>query len=89
MGGMQDIIERVKYADAKLKKQIVLGSLAGVLFIVAAVLLIRGLMGPGPAEAPSQVQQAADDLRQKLDDGETQEVDDSQQPFTGAPQTAG
>lgn len=89
MGGVHDIIERVKYADDKLKKQIILGSLAGVLFIAAGVFLVRGMMGPAPAEAPTEVQQAADELRQKLDDGAAQEVDDTQPAFTGAAQRAG
>lgn len=90
MGGMQDIIERVKYADAKLKKQIVLGSLAGVLFLVAGIFLIRALLGPAPAEVPSQAQQAAEELRQELKSEATPEdFDEDMQPFTGAAQSAG
>lgn len=90
MGGVQDIIERIKYADEKLKKQIVLGSVAGVLLLAAAIFLIRGLAGPAPAEAPSQAQQAADELRKELkSEATTEDIDEDMQPFTGAAQSAG
>lgn len=66
MSGIQDFIERIKFADAELKKKVVLGSIAGVLFLVAAVFLIRSLTGSGPAEVPDETQAAVAELRKEL-----------------------
>jgi len=74
MSGVQDLIERLKYADAELKKKVVLGAVAGVLFLAAAVFLIRGLAGPAPAEAPEEAQATAEQLRDQLA-GEQQTID--------------
>lgn len=66
MGGVQDLVERIKYADAALKKKVVLGLVAGVLFLVAGVLLIRGLMGPGVERVDTQTETAVAELREDL-----------------------
>ncbi len=64
--GFQDIIENIKYADAELKKKIILGSVAGVLFVAAGAFLLRGLFGQSVEEVPTEIEQAANDLRDRL-----------------------
>lgn len=89
MGGVQDLIERIKYADAALKKKVVLGSLAGMLFIVAGVLLIRALMGPGVEEADTQTETAVAELREELASDEPPvEMDEDMEPFQRGGQVA-
>ncbi|MGD1916326.1 MAG: hypothetical protein ACFCBV_09095 [Phycisphaerales bacterium] len=83
MGGVQDLIENIKYADAALKKKIILGSVAGVLFLVAGVFLIRTVFGGSVAEMPTETEQAALELREQLDgDSSAQTEVDDPQPFT-------
>jgi len=83
MGGVQELVEKVKYADAALKKKIILGGVAGVLFVVAAVLLVRALMGPGTEPIPAETEQAATELRDKLEsDSTTQTELEDARPFS-------
>ncbi len=82
MGGAQELIERIKYADADLKKKIALGTAAGVLFLLAGVFLIRAMIGPDPETVNDEIQQAATELREQLaSDQPEQEVDEDAEPF--------
>ena len=87
MGGVQDLIENIKYADAALKKKIILGSVAGVLFLVAGIFLIRTVFGSSVEELPSETEQAAAELRERLDDaGSAQTEFEDAAPFTNKAQ---
>lgn len=89
MGGVQDLIERIKYADAALKKKIVLGTLAGVLFLVAGVMLIRAFRGPSVEQADSQTETAVAELREELaSDEPPAEVEEDMEPFQRGGQPA-
>lgn len=90
MNALQDLRERVQYADPVLKKKIFLGSLSGVLFLVAFVLIVRSLIGPGPAQVDDQTQKALDDLTRELasDEAVQYEVTEPDETFQRGGQTA-
>lgn len=89
MGGVQDLIERIKFADPALKKKIVLGSLAGVLFLVAGVLLIRAMMGPDAVVPDTETEQRVAELREDLASEEPPApVEDDMPPFQRGGQQA-
>jgi hypothetical protein len=82
MRAVQELVERIKFADPALKKKIILGSVSGVLFLVAGVLLIRAMMGPEAAEADTQTEQAVAELREELASEEPPApVEDEMPPF--------
>lgn len=83
MRAIEETIERIKYADAALKKKIILGAVAGVLFLVAGVLLLRAFSGPDVPQANEQTQQAAAELREQLTSEQTPEtIDEDIEPFS-------
>lgn len=45
-----DLLNRLRYADPTLKKRIALGTLAGVIFVVAGVLIARVVMPEAPVQ---------------------------------------
>ena len=89
MAGFQDFVEKVKYADAALKKKIALGTVAGVILIVAAVLIFRAFFGTSVEPVPTETEQAASELRDKLaaEESTQTEVDDPA-PFVRSGQEA-
>lgn len=89
MAGFQDFVEKVKYADAALKKKIVLGALAGVLFIVAGVMIFRVFFGTNVEPVPTETEQAASELRDKLASEESTQTEvDDPAPFVRSGQEA-
>lgn len=90
MRAIQDLRERIKYADPVLKKKIILGSLSGVFFLVASVLIVRSIVGPGPERVDRQTQQALDDLTKELTskEPETLEAVEADAKFQRGGQTA-
>lgn len=47
---VNDLIDTIKYADHDTKKKMILGTLAGAIFLVAAILIARPLLSSGPQE---------------------------------------
>jgi len=80
---MRDILDRIKYMDEALRKKIILGGLAGVLFIVALGMLARAFMGGPVPTVDDETRSAARELSEKLasDDKQEQVVEDYDEPF--------